>query len=308
MVLLVVAISMSLLAYQGIPGAFGASAKPFRVGYSAAGLIDELQVTWSKGAAAEITAAGGQVTTIDSQNKISKQVADIEDLLARGIDYLIINPVDEHGIVPAIQEANKAGIPVVTIDRKAAGGNVAVHVGFDNYKAGYDAGVFIAKQNNNTGKVAQLMGAAGSSVVRERAQGFRDAIKKYPNMKIVFEQYTDWDTAKAASRTEDMLTAQPDVVGIWSHADAIIMGAVQVLKSRGLTGKVVTVGMGMYGGGPEAIKAGDLTASWELFPEQLGKLAGQAVVKIHNGETVPSSLNTQMVFVTKLNIDQYLNK
>ncbi len=279
----------------------------FVVGYSAAGLIDELQITWSEGLKEVIEAAGGTVIIVDSQNQIAKQVADIEDLLAQGIDYLVINPVDEAGIVPAVEAANAAGVPVITIDRGAGGGEVAVHVGFDNYKAGYDAGIYIAEQNGGVGKVAQLEGMAGTSVARERSQGFRDAIAQYPEMEIVFEQPCDWDTALALSATEDLLAAHPDVVGIWAHADAMIIGAVEALDAAGLQDQVVTVGMGMYGGGPESIAAGKLDASWELFPAELGRIAGQAVVDLNGGKEVPATISTDMVFVTAENIDQFLN-
>lgn len=283
-----------------------AGAGEFKVGYSAAGLIDDLQITWSEGVRKAIEDAGGSVIIVDSQNDIAKQVSDIEDLLTQDIQYLVVNPVDEAGIVPAIEAANAANVPVVTIDRGAGGGTVAVHVGFDNYKAGYDAGVYIAEQNGGRGNVAQLEGQAGTSVARERGQGFTDAIAKYPDMKIVFAKPTDWSSAQGLSATEDLLTANPDVVGIWAHADSIIMGAVEALKKAGANEQVYTVGMGMFGGGPEAIKAGDLDASWELYPAELGGVAGEAVVKMHNGEEVPAVIGTEMTFVTKDNIDEFL--
>jgi ribose transport system substrate-binding protein len=278
----------------------------FRVGYSAAGLIDAVQIAWSEGLNEVVEAAGGTVITVDSQNRIAKQVADIEDLLTQGIDYLVINPVDEAGIVPAIEAANAAGVPVVTIDRAAGSGDVTAHITFDNYKAGYDAGIYIAEQNDGKGKVAQLEGMAGTSVARERGQGFRDAIAQYPDMEVVFEKPADWDTAKAMTATEDMLAASPDIVGIWAHADAMIMGAVEALKAAGLNDQAITVGMGMYGGGPEAIQAGDLNASWELFPAELGRVAGDVVIKLHNGQSVEEIINTEMVFVTAENIDEFL--
>ena len=166
----------------------------------------------------------------------------------------------------------------------------------------------MAKQLDGKGDVAQLEGQAGTSVARERAQGFDDSIAKHPGMKVVFDKPTDWDTTKAMSATEDMLTANPDVKGIWAHADAIIMGAVQALDKAGKLDQVITVGMGMYGGGPEAIKAGKLTASWELYADQLGQIAGQAVVDLHNGKQVPTMISTNMTFVTKDNVDQFLKK
>lgn len=293
-------------APQATAAPTSAAKKAVVVGYSAAGLIDAVQIAWSEGLKGVIEQAGGKVITVDSQNKIAKQVSDIEDLLAQHIDYLVINPVDEAGIVPAIEAANKAGVPVITIDRAAAGGNVSTHITFDNYKAGYDAGVFIAKQHNGKGKVAQLEGMAGTSVARERGQGFKDAIAKYPDMQIVFDKPADWDTNKGLAATEDMLTSNPDIVGIWAHSDSMIMGAVQALKTAGKLSQVTTVGMGMYGGGPESIQAGELTASWELFPDGLGKIAGQTVLKLANGQSVDKVFNTSMVFVTKENVGLYV--
>jgi len=302
-----IVLSLLVLVFPVLPAASAQSEDTFVVGYSAAGLIDELQLAWSQGLTEVVEAAGGSVILVDSQNDIAKQIADIEDLLAQNIDYLVINPVDEAGIVTAVEAANEAGVPVFTIDRASGGGEVRVHIGFDNYKAGYDAGIYIAEQNGGKGKVAQLEGQAGTSVARERGQGFRDAIAQYPDMEIVFEQPTDWSTAQGLSVTEDLLVAHPDVVGIWAHADSIIMGAVEALEAEGLNDKVVTVGMGMFAGGPEAIKAGRLNASWELFPADLGKIAGQAVISVHNGEAVDAVIGTPMVFVTAENIDEFLN-
>src|SRR4030067_2428623 len=101
-----------------------------------------------------------------------------------------------------------------------------------------------------------------------------------------------------------MLHATPDVVGIWAHPDAMIMGAVEALKAEGKLDQVITVGMGMYAGGPESIKGGELTASWELFPADLGKIAGEVVVKLSKGETVEKVINTPMAFGTAENIHQ----
>jgi ribose transport system substrate-binding protein len=297
----------SLLIVAGGPQVASArQAGSFTVGYSAAGLIDELQITWSENLRQAVEQAGGSVIIVDSQNQIAKQIADIEDLLSQGINFLAVNPVDEAGIVPAIEAANAAGVPVVTLDRASAGGTVAAHITFDNYRAGYDAGIYIAEQNGGQGKVAQLEGMAGTSVARERGQGFRDAIALYPGMQIVFEQPTDWGAAQGLSATEDLLVAHPDVVGIWAHADSIIMGAIEALEAAGVNDRVVTVGMGMFAGGPEAIRDGRLNASWELFPAQLGTVAGQAVVTLAAGGTVEPVINTPMVFVTAENIGQYL--
>lgn len=277
----------------------------YKVGYSAAALIDVLQKAWSEALKKKVEEIGGECIVIDSENRIQKQLADIEDLIVQGIDVLAINPVDESGIVAAVEAANKAGIPVVTLDRASAGGDVRCHVGFDNYLAGYMAGEYIAMLNGFQGKVLDLTGPPGMSVVRERSGGLKDALSKYPKVTIVASLTGEWETAGGMSVTEDVMTANPDLVGIWAHCDAMIVGAIRALGEIGKTEQVVTVGMGMYGGGPEAIEEGRLNASWELFPAYLGEVAGDAVVQILKGESVPARIGTPMVFANQDNISRW---
>lgn len=277
----------------------------FVVGHSPGTLIDLLRQTWSKAMEDVVVANGGIVYTVDSQNDAVKQQKDIEDLFARGIDILVVNPTDADAIVPSVEEANRRGIPVVCMDRTANGGVVASYVAFDNYGAGYYAGEYIAMLNGFEGKVVNLQGTLGGSVVQERGQGFRDAIAKHPNMQIVSETPGNWVTDKAMNIIEDVMIRHPDLVGIWSHNDPMIAGAVQVLKEKGKVDQVVTVGMGLYGGGPELIQEGSLWATWALFPESLGRIAGEVVVKIVNGEEVKEFYPSPLGFVTQKNYKKY---
>jgi ribose transport system substrate-binding protein len=277
----------------------------YKVGYSAAGLIDILQKSWSEALKLEVEKAGGECIIIDSENRVQKQIADIEDLLVQGIDLLAICVVDEQGIIPAIEAANKAGIPVVTLDRAAAGGEIKCHVANSSYLAGYFAGEYIAALNGFRGEVLDLTGPPGMSVVRERSQGFIDAIGKYPEMKVVASMPANWDTAEAMKVVEDIMTTYPDLVGIWAHADAMIMGAIQALKEIGKNEQVVTVGMGAYGGGPEAVEEGLLNGTWEMFSTYLGEMAGLAVVKVLKGETVPARVDVPLAFLNKDNIKRW---
>jgi len=277
----------------------------YKVGYSAAGLIDVLQKSWSEALKQEVEKTGGECIIIDSENRIQKQIADIEDLLIQNIDLLAVCPVDEQGIIPAIEAANKAGIPVVTLDRASAGGEIKCHVANNSYLAGYFAGEYIAALNGFRGKVLDLTGPPGMSVVRERSQGFIDAISKYPEMTVVASMPANWDTAEAMKVVEDIMTANPDLVGIWAHADAMIMGAIQALKEIGKNEQVITVGMGAYGGGPEAVEEGLLNGTWEMFSTYLGKMAGIAVVKVLKGEPVPDRVDVPLAFLNKDNIKRW---
>jgi ribose transport system substrate-binding protein len=280
----------------------------FVVGYSAAILFDALQVAWKEAAEQAVEDAGGVMITVNAQDDLQKQVGDIEDLINQNIDVLLVNPTDENGLVPVAEKVIENGIPIITLDRGISGVPLTSSVGFDNYGAGYQAGKYIAKVHDGKGKVAHVMGRAGQSVTRERAQGFIDAISEYPDMEIVSEQDCNWETGKAQSFIEDVLIIHPDIIGVWAHSDDLIMGAVQALKDQKKTDQVTTVGMGFYGGGPDAVKEGLLSATFYLYPEMVGGLAGEAAVKVHNDESVEEKLSTPMDIVTIENVDEFYGK
>jgi len=122
-------------------------------------------------------------------------------------------------MVPIVEKANSMKIPVVCIDRSVDKGEVLTTVEFDNWKAGNDAGEFMAKALGGKGKVMQIQGTLGASVVYERGESFRQAIAKHPGLKLVAEPSSkDWTTADALSFTEDALSAHPDLAAIWTHA------------------------------------------------------------------------------------------
>jgi ribose transport system substrate-binding protein len=283
----------------------GKDVKELNVGFSSASMRDSLLKTWGDTTCSTITDAGGKCTVTDAQADAGKQVADIQDLIAAGANFIIVNPVDAKGVVPAITSANRQGIPVITIDSTAEGGEILTAVHVDNHEAGYGAAKFCAEQNKGESdiQVAELQGQAGHANTINRHEGWAEGVEEF-GLDSVFDQYTDWDTGKAEQATRDMLNANPDVKCIWSHADGIILGAVRALESAGRD-DVITIGMGMYGGGPEAIDAGDLTASWYMEPEKTGEAAGQAAIDYWVDGTSEKDIAIPMAFVTKDNVNDF---
>lgn len=278
------------------------------VGHLPGALVDALRLAWANTMEEVIEEAGGRVITIDSQNDATKQVSDGEDILQQDIDILVVNPNDADAMVPIVEKANEMGIPVVCMDRTVNGGDIVTTVEFDNWKAGYEAGKFIAKENNNRGKVMQLQGTLGASVVYERGQSFRDAIAEYPGMKIVNEPASKgWTTEDALSYTEDTLTAHPDLIGIWAHSDSMILGAYQAVEAVGKLDQIILVGMGLYSGIPELIKEGKgMLYTWALLPEEVGKAAGEVCIKIAQEKTgdIEKITGTPLIWVDNSNIEE----
>ncbi|YBV93854.1 substrate-binding domain-containing protein (plasmid) [Phyllobacteriaceae bacterium JZ32] len=218
---------------------------------------------------------------------LNKQLADVEDFIVKGIEVLIISPVDSKGAVAAIKRAESAGIKVITVDVPVEGAEVSSYIGTDNYAGGVKAGELMAAELGNKGNVAIIDYPTVQSVVN-RVKGFKDAIAKHPGMKIVAVQ-TGITRAEALSVAQNMLQANPDINGIFGFGDDAALAAAVAVKSAGLSGKVKVIG---FDGMPEAIAAvdndPDMVGVIQQFPDQMGKLAVDTAVKVMADEKVPA--------------------
>jgi len=219
---------------------------------------------------------------------LNKQLADIEDFIVKGVDTIIMSPVDSKGALAAVMRAQTSGIKVVTVDVPVEGATVASYIGTDNYAGGVKAGELMAEQLGGKGNVAIIDYPLVQSVVN-RVNGFKDAIAKHPDIKIVSIQ-TGITRAEALAVAQNMLQANPDINGIFGFGDDAALAASVAVKSAGLTGKVKVIG---FDGMPEAIRAvdsdPDMVGVIQQFPDQMGKLAVDTAVRLKAGETVPES-------------------
>jgi ribose transport system substrate-binding protein len=277
------------------------------VGYANQSNHSPLLTIWATVTCQKIVEAGGKCVQTDAQLDITKQIADVEDLIAQGVNVLVINPADAEGIVPAIRDANRQGIPVFTIDSTTKGAEIVTAVHVDNAAAGYGAAKYCAEMHRGEKniEVAELEGQAGHGNTINRHAGWEQGLRDFAQLKNVFDQYTEWAADRAQAATQDLLSAHPSVKCIWAHTDVIILGAVHALKGAGRT-DVITVGMGMYGGGPEAIQAGDLTASWYMEPVKTAEVTATAVIEYWTKGTSVKDITIPMTFVTKDNVAKYL--
>jgi ribose transport system substrate-binding protein len=219
---------------------------------------------------------------------LSKQLADVEDFIVKGVSVIIISPVDSQGVLPAIIKAEKAGIKVITVDVPATGVKVTSHIGTDNFTGGVKAGDLMAKVIGDKGDVAIIDYPTVQSVV-SRIEGFKKSIAGHPNIKIVAEQ-PGITRADALAAAQNMLQADPDITGIFGFGDDAALAAGVAVKAAGLDDKVKVIG---FDGMEEARKAVDsnlvMVGVIQQFPDQMGKLAVDTAVKVIAGETVPEN-------------------
>ncbi|RAZ77985.1 substrate-binding domain-containing protein [Mesorhizobium atlanticum] len=243
----------------------------------------------------------------DGNNDASKQVADVENLIAQGIKVLMISPLTEQALTPVVKEAMDAGIKVVTLDRKV-NTPVTVHVGGENLPLGVGAGEFLAKKLNGKGNIIELQGTAGASATIDRNKGFAEAIAKFPDMKVVASQNCDYTRDKAVKFMEDMVQrfGPGQIQAVYAHNDEMALGAIQVLEAAGRLNEVSVVGIDGQETAFEAVKQGKLAATFVypfVAPEGI-----ETAYKVAKGEQVPPTITLPTVSVTADNIAQMIGK
>jgi ribose transport system substrate-binding protein len=276
-----------------------AAAGKFTLGLALSTLNNPFFVTVRDGAQKEATAEGATLVVTDAQDDPAKQASQIEDLISKKVDAILLNPTDSNAVVPAVQKANAAKIPVFTIDRSAAGGTVVSHIASDNVAGGKMAADFLCKAIGGKGNVVELQGTTGTSAARDRGQGFdTEMAATCPGAKIVAARPADFDRAKGNSVFSDILTAQPDIAGVFAQNDEMVLGAIQAADAAKRTG-IVFVGFDAVDDAVKAVQAGTLAATIAQQPAQIGLLGVQTSIKYLKGDKVEASIPVPLSLVTK---------
>jgi ribose transport system substrate-binding protein len=220
---------------------------------------------------------------------LSKQQSQIDNFLVQKVDAIIVCPTDTQGIAPAIERANKAGIPVFTADIAAGGGKVVSHVSSDNVAGGRLAAEFIVKAINGEGAVG-IIGQPEVQSVVDRENGFKDEIAKNSRITLVPTLNGGGVRDRALKAADDLIQGNPSLKAIFCINDETALGALAAAEARGKTDLVI-VG---YDAAPEAvakIRAGTaLKADVAQQPRDIGAKTIEAVTKHFRGEPVEAKV------------------
>ena len=275
-------------------------AESYTLGLSLSTLNNPFFVTLKEGAEAAAQAAGVELIVVDAQDDSAKEATNIEDLIQQGVDVLMVNPTDADAIVPSIQKANEAGIPVFTIDRGAAGGEVVSHIASDNVAGGWMASEFLCQALGGSGKVVELEGIAGTSAARDRGQGFNDYMSgECSGVEIVARQTANFNRAEGLSVFENILQAQPEIDGVFAHNDEMILGAIEAAEAAGRAGEIVFVGFDAVDDAVAAVDAGSLAATVAQQPSEMGRLGVETAVAYLGGASVEEYIPVDLSLVTQ---------
>jgi len=236
---------------------------------------------------------------VDVEGVATQQISQVEDRVAQGDDAIVIAVQETKGLIPAIEAANKAGIPVIAIDKAAEGGKFESIIMTDNVAAAYDGGKWVAEQIGGKGKVLVIEGVPGGQTATDRKTGAHKALSEYPDIQII-SLTGEWQTAKAQAVTEDVLTANPDLAGVFASNDLMAIGAVTALTAANM--QVPVCGFDAIPAALEMVRDGRLGATIAQFPGKMGFLGVEYAVRVIEGQKVPETVNSGSMPVTKDNV------
>jgi ribose transport system substrate-binding protein len=260
-------LALAACGSSSTPAATGSAPAGGQIGYSESFLTDAFQVQLVKQLGSQASAQGVDLLpATDSNGDPAKQNSDIATLLARGVKGLIVVPVDSKAVVPAIEQANKQGVPVVTVDLGATAGKIAMVVRADNVYMGKAGCESMGKLLNGQGTVLNLQGDLATSNGQDRTKGFTDCMaSEFPNIHVVSKPM-NWKPEECTAATQTVLSTQK-IDGIFMGSESVCLaGVTQVLQTQqklakvGAPGHVVAVGIDGSPAALTALRAGTLDA------------------------------------------------
>ncbi|MDQ1485602.1 MAG: hypothetical protein QOJ62_1295 [Actinomycetota bacterium] len=248
--------------------------------------------------ARERAAELGVDLTVVSVFTPAEQGALIERFVGQAVDAIIVEAVESEIVLPAIDKATSAGIPVVIADMRIRGAKIACTVRSDNIKGAELAAAYLVDQLDGHGTIAHLQGLLTSANGLDRTRGFHNVIDRYPGIEIVCETSSEWTREAGASAMREVLAQHPHVQAVFANNDPLALGAIAAIDDAGLTGRLVVAG---YDALPDALLAigqGKLGATVRQMPREIGRCALEMAVKVSRKETVPVLVQTEVALVT----------
>ncbi|RGP35386.1 substrate-binding domain-containing protein [Pseudotabrizicola alkalilacus] len=285
-----------------------AYAEGLKIGFSQVTLQSPFYVQLKDGAEAAATAGGDTLIFLDANGDVSKQNDDIQDLITQGVNAIIINPVNPDAVIPSLEAAASAGIPVITVDRSVNGGGVKAHIGRDNKAMGQMVGEAVLARLKADGieaaQIIEIQGDAGGSVMMDRRDGFHAAFEGTGHT-ILAGPYAEYIRANAVTAMQDLLQANPDVKVVYAHNDDMALGAMQVLTENGRDGVLVAGVDGLSEALQVMADGGSYVATALNDPKYLGDVTIQVAREVAAGKEVPAFVDAGSQAVTAANVAEF---
>ncbi len=286
------------------------AAEPMEFAYLTPGLDLPFWRYLAKGIEDEAKKAGHKATTYDSNNDAAKQLANAQDAIARKVKGIMISPTDSSTCPKVLDLAAKAGIPVVIADIGTDSGEYVSFVISDNFDGAYKVGQLLAEKLKakkwDKGPVGLVTISLARANGKKRTAGFRKAMKEAGVKEVALKQMQSYTGDETFKYVQDMITANPDIHGIFIQTDNPTLGAVRAVQTARMAGKVMVAG---FDGVPEfvdLIKKSKLIGSGMQQPYLMGQRSMQAMLDHLNGKKVEKEILVPIMLVSEDNIEKVL--
>lgn len=260
------------------------------VGLSVSTLNNPFFVSLSEGAKQKAKELNINLSVVNASDDTAKQTSDIEDLISKNVQVIIVNPVDSDAVAPAVLDAINANIPVISVDRGVNGVEVTSAISSDNVAGARLAGEYLIELIGENSKVAELIGIPGATATIDRGKGFHQSADG--RLNIVASQTANFNRAEGLTVMENILQANPDIKGIFAHNDEMALGALEAVESLGKD--IVIIGFDATDDAIYAVQNGTMKATVAQQPELMGATAIETALKIINGETVEKTIPVEI--------------
>lgn len=295
------------LAFSVAPGRRAAAAEPT----FALVQINQQAIFFNQindGATAAAKAAGAKLVIFNSNDRPAEQNNAIETYIQQKVQGLVVVAIDVNGIMPAVQAAAAAGIPVVAVDAILPPGPQKSQVGVDNGTAGKMMGEFFLDTiRRDAGGKANLgiVGALNSFIQNVRQKGFEDVVQADANVRMAGVVNGRNVQDSALSVAETLLTGNPDLTAIYATGEPALLGACAAVESQGRQGSVKVFGWDLTAQAIRGIDAGYVAAVVQQDPAAMGRAAVEALARVQAGQAVERNIAVPVTIVTKANVAPY---
>jgi ribose transport system substrate-binding protein len=285
---------------------------PYKIGFSNISVVNSWRVQMVRELEQEKTLHPevSDLFITDAGGDVNKQIADVEDLLSKGIDALLITPASPDALVPVVQKALDSGIPVIVFNSSIAGDIATSSIGTDETEFGYVDAKWLMDQLGCKGQIIALDGIAGNSISEDRFNGLQKAINACPDpsaIKILSRTAADWAYDKGKIATEQALAAYPQIDGVWSQGGAMTQGAMEAFQAAGrplvpMTGEDNNGFMKLW----KKLQPSGFKGIAASEPTWLSGSALNLALDALNGKPVPKKRLIPVPTITDATLDQYV--
>ncbi|MHB1453446.1 MAG: substrate-binding domain-containing protein [Saccharofermentanales bacterium] len=290
-------------------GSYSQDGRQIRVGVTYQNLQNRFIVNIQSALRQRADELNVELIEADGKGRAENQIYQVENFIARKLDVIILNPYSFEDCRAAVESANRAGIPILTVNNLVSNQDkCATFVGSDAVESGRIQMEAAAKKLNGTGNIVIFHGPIGHDAEIGRRKGVQEILDQYPDIEVIYEQSANWSREEGEAIMEIWLQSGERIDAVLAQNDEMALGALNAIKAAGNAGGILIYGMDGISDALEAISSGDLTGT--VFQDAQGQGSGaiEAAIKIAKGQKVIKSIYIPYVFIDKANLSEYFTE